>query len=220
MLEPIPLMNGRVSSPVCVGTAALGCPAERSSAVVRGNGNSEFATAIDHIETGRPQAIRFATPDSLDAYMNREPHTVTPVSTQAAIEENFFLGLRLNRGIDLERLRSEFSSEFGSANFLNMNCHPERSEGPAVIQQLASSHRPRRSREGHDSSRAANVEAAEASAVAVWDSAIKQSMREGLLEQQGSTLRLTARGRLLSNEVFARFLTEETKVGTGHVNPR
>jgi len=45
-------------------------------------------------------------------------------------------------------------------------------------------------------------------------------MHDGLLEQQGTTLRLTARGRLLSNEVFARFLTEETKVGTGHVKPR
>ena len=45
-------------------------------------------------------------------------------------------------------------------------------------------------------------------------------MRDGLLEQQGAILRLTARGRLLSNEVFARFLIEETKVGTGHVNPR
>jgi len=39
-------------------------------------------------------------------------------------------------------------------------------------------------------------------------------------------VRLTARGRLLSNEVFARFLSEENeenkenKVGTGHVNPR
>ncbi len=54
-----------------------------------------FLAVDDH------QAIRFATPDSLDAYMNRAPLTVTPVSAQAAIEEYFFLGLRLNRGIDL-----------------------------------------------------------------------------------------------------------------------
>jgi oxygen-independent coproporphyrinogen-3 oxidase len=113
------------------------------------------------------QAIRFATPDSLDAYMNRASHAVTPVSAQAAIEESFFLGLRLNRGVDLARLRKEFS---------------------------------------HD-------------AVAAWESAIQQCAQEGLLERQGTTLRLTGRGRLLSNEVFARFLTEE-KVGTGHVNPR
>ncbi|MFZ0799353.1 MAG: hypothetical protein WAM98_16335, partial [Terriglobales bacterium] len=59
--------------------------------------------------------------------------------------------------------------------------------------------------------------------VARWESAIQQSVHQGLLEQQGATLRLTGRGRLLSNEVFARFLiqeAEETKVGTGHVNPR
>jgi oxygen-independent coproporphyrinogen-3 oxidase len=124
----------------------------------------------------RRQAIRFATPDSLDAYMNRAPHAVTPVSEQAAIEEYFFLGLRLNRGIDPKSLLKLFKS-----------CHPERSEGPAV-----------------------------------WESAIHQCLQEGLLEQQGTILRLTARGRLLSNEVFARFLTEEgkEKAGTGHVNPR
>jgi oxygen-independent coproporphyrinogen-3 oxidase len=181
-----------------VGTGALARPGRAQ--LGSGPGNSGFATAIDRIETDRPQAIRFATPDSLDAYMNRAPHTITPISTQAAIEESFFLGLRLNRGIDLESLRTES-----------------------------------RLWEGHDFSRAINAAqktalAAEAicrhqqeascETVAAWDSAIKQSMREGLLERQGTTLRLTARGRLLSNEVFARFLAEETKVGTGHVNPR
>jgi oxygen-independent coproporphyrinogen-3 oxidase len=122
-------------------------------------------------------AVRFATPDSLDAYMNRVPPSVTPVSPRAAIEEHFFLGLRLNRGIDLPPI---------------MNCHPERSRENGFL-----------------------------------SSAIESCISEGLLEQQGSNIRLTARGRLLSNEVFSRFLTEkttqpaaETKVGTGHVNPR
>jgi oxygen-independent coproporphyrinogen III oxidase len=127
---------------------------------------AEFSNE-DHHQGEGYQAVRFATPDSLDAYMNRAPRTVTPVSEQAAIEEGFFLGLRLNRGIDIEGLQQE--------------PHPEM--------------------------------------VAAWEAAIQQSLREGLLEQQGATLRLTARGRLLSNEVFARFLAEE-KVGTGHVNPR
>jgi oxygen-independent coproporphyrinogen-3 oxidase len=120
--------------------------------------------------------------------MNRAPHTVTPVTAQAAIEEDFFLGLRLNRGIDLANIAF---------------------------------------REGHDFSRATNTAgrtaalAAEAgrfrqeefspSAVAVWESAIRQCLQAGLLEQQGTILRLTGRGRLLSNEVFARFLTEERK---------
>jgi len=121
------------------------------------------------------QAIRFATAESLDAYMNRAPHWVAAVSAQSAIEESFFLGLRLNRGIDLERLRKEYSAQFD----------PE--------------------------------------TVALWESAIEQSVYEGLLEQEGTTLRLTGRGRLLSNEIFAGFLieeTEKTEVGTGHVNPR
>jgi len=115
---------------------------------------------------GLHQAIRFATPDSLDEYMNCAPYAVMPVSAQAAIEESFFLGLRLNRGIDLERLRTDFN--------LNSNCHPERSEGPAFLY-----------------------------------SAIELCIHDGMLEQQGTTLRLSARGRLLSNEVFARFLAEQ-----------
>jgi oxygen-independent coproporphyrinogen III oxidase len=130
---------------------------------------------VAHYAADRYQAVRFATPDSLDAYMNRALHTVTPVSAQAAIEESFFLGLRLNRGIDVERLRTEYKAGF----------NPE--------------------------------------IVALWESAIRESMQDGLLEQMGGSLRLTGRGRLLSNEVFARLLiqkAEETKVGTGHVNPR
>lgn len=108
----------------------------------------------------RRQAVRFANPDSLDAYMNRAPHAVTPVSTQAAIEESFFLGLRLNRGIDLAQLRKQIDS------------WAERADR--------------------------------------WDSAVRQCIQEGLIEQEGTRIRLTARGRLLSNEVFARFLIEET----------
>ena len=140
--------------------------------------------AMTSAESGeRPLAIRLATPDSLDAFMNRAPHTVTPVSTLAAIEESFFLGLRLNRGVDLEQLRSEFNTE----------------------------------------------------AIAAFAPAIDECEREGLLEREGAALHLSSRGRLLSNEVFARFLGvepsdensgrnlqhgEKAKVGTGNVNPR
>jgi oxygen-independent coproporphyrinogen-3 oxidase len=107
------------------------------------------------------QAVRFATPDSLDAYMNRGLPTVTRVSGQAALEENFFLGLRLNRGVDLERLRAEFSPEAMT------NC----------------------------------------------ESAIEECVQNGLLERQATRMCLTARGRLLSNEVFAKFLSEEGVAG-------
>ena len=204
MLE---LVWGRAPSRACPERSRR-VQAERSEAVANGHGNSGFS--IGGIEAVRHQALRFATPDSLDAYMNRAPHTVTPVSEQAVIEESFFLGLRLNRGIDLARLQTEFSSVFEPASFLKLDCHPERSEGPAVCRYPAKSvgslspSRPTVSRD----------------AVATWEAAIQQCVQDGLLQQQGTTLRLTARGRLLSNEVFARFLAAETKVGTGHVNPR
>jgi len=143
------------------------------------------------------QAVRFATPDTLEAYMNLSPRTVTPVSEQAAIEENFFLGLRLNRGIDVEHLLAggEVWDGYG---------------------------------EGHDFSRAISggentalaAEGTPLSHPAFWEPAIRDCVQDGLLEHHGTLLRLTARGRLLSNEVFARFLMDETKVGTGHVNPR
>jgi len=102
-------------------------------------------------------AIRFSAPDSLDGYMNRAPLTMTPVSERGALEETFFLGLRLNSGLDLAQLRADFSS----------------------------------------------------SSIAACDSPIEECIREGLLEKCGTTIRLTTRGRLLSNEVFAKFLIEK-----------
>jgi len=193
MLEP--LVWGRALSPV---------QAERCSAAAGSRSKPGLALAVDGIGADPYQAVRFATPNSLDAYMNREPLTVTPVSAQAAIEESFFLGLRLNRGVDLERLREQFVQEIECASLSqnSMNCHldPElvEGDGSAVCQQSAQT---------PDSG-------------GFWESAIEQCVQDRLLEQQGANVRLTARGRLLSNEVFARFLIEETKVGTGHVNPR
>jgi len=201
MLERI--VWGRAPSPVRVGTAA------------RGPNNPGVTTAVAGIGANCHQAVRFATPDSLDAYMNREPHTVTPVSAQAAFEESFFLGLRLNRGIDLEQLPEESGSDFINCGEVH-ECVDHR--GRAALQGRVTHLKsewalaPKASR---DAQRAFKPDT-----ITTWDSAIKQSVREGLLEQQGTTLRLTARGRLLSNEVFARFLTDETKGGTGHVNPR
>jgi oxygen-independent coproporphyrinogen-3 oxidase len=113
-------------------------------------------------------ALRFSNSDSLDGYMNGAPHTVDAISAQAAIEESFFLCLRLNSGVNLNRLTAEFS--------------------PAAI--------------------------------AAFESAIRDCEQDGLIERQGASARLTARGRLISNEVFARFLHEEVKVGTGNVHPR
>lgn len=109
--------------------------------------------------------MRFSEPDSLDAYMNRGSHTVTPVSECEALEESFFLGLRMNRGVDLERLRARFRRE--------------------------------------------SVDACEL--------AIEECVRGGLLEKRGTRICLTARGRLLSNEVFGKFLTGEKAAGVESV---
>src|SRR5229473_276893 len=103
------------------------------------------------------KAVRFSAPDSLDSYMNRAPRAVTPVSEHAALEESFFLGLRLNRGVDLEGLRADFSRQ----------------------------------------------------SIAACEPAIEECVQAELLERRGTRICLTARGGLLSNEVFARFLTEE-----------
>lgn len=98
-------------------------------------------------------AIRLASPDSLDGYMNHGSSVMTLVSQNEALEENFFLGLRLNRGVNLEDIREAFG------------------------------------RDHHG-----------------YESAIEECLADGLLERQGSIIRLTPRGRLLSNEVFARFI--------------
>ena len=107
------------------------------------------------------KAVRFSAPDSLDSYMNRAPRAVTPVSEHAALEESFFLGLRLNRGVDLEGLRADFSRQ----------------------------------------------------SIAACEPAIEECVQAELLERRGTRICLTARGRLLSNEVFAKFLTEERVAG-------
>jgi putative oxygen-independent coproporphyrinogen III oxidase len=127
--------------------------------------------AGDDLQAAGVEAVRFATPDSLEEYSaaanDANPIAFrteqllasrTLVDTQAALEESFFLGLRLNDGVSLSQIRNRFGdSAIGNA------VH--------VINEL---------------------------------------LDIGLLELQADRLRLTARGRLLSNEVFARFLQEET----------
>jgi oxygen-independent coproporphyrinogen-3 oxidase len=116
-------------------------------------------------------ALRLANTDDLEAYLaettletpelsvlKRHPHRTDPapeaIHRQQAFEEAIFLGLRMNRGIDLEALRWEF--------------------GERLVQEA--SH--------------AWADIAEA----------------GLIEREDSRIRLTARGRMASNEVFARLL--------------
>jgi oxygen-independent coproporphyrinogen-3 oxidase len=98
-------------------------------------------------------AVRFANPDSLAKYLACEPASEVRVDRQAALEESFFLGLRLNRGVEVRKLEQLFPDLF-----------PDHA---AVIDDL---------------------------------------VRDGLLEGESDVIRLTRRGRLLSNEVFARFI--------------
>lgn len=89
------------------------------------------------------EAVRFATPDVLEAYVAGKPATVTEVDAAGAREERYFLGLRLSQGVE------------------------ETDEFRGTIDEL---------------------------------------IELGLLERTGRHVRLTPRGRLLSNEVFQRFL--------------
>ena len=54
------------------------------------------------------EAVRFATADVLETYIAGSPLQRTDVSPSAALEELFFLGLRLNRGVDLGEVAAQF----------------------------------------------------------------------------------------------------------------
>ena len=99
-------------------------------------------------------AVRFATPDSLENYVSGAPLERTAVPRAAALEEVFFLGLRLDQGVDLANVTEEFG----------------------------------------------------ASAVESVRPVISSLVGLGLLEIEADVIRLTSRGRLLSNEVFQSFI--------------
>jgi oxygen-independent coproporphyrinogen-3 oxidase len=56
-------------------------------------------------------AARFSTADSLDAFVAGAPLQGEPISSSAAFEESFFLGLRLNRGVDLRQIADKFGCD-------------------------------------------------------------------------------------------------------------
>jgi putative oxygen-independent coproporphyrinogen III oxidase len=107
------------------------------------------------------EAIRFSTPDSLEEYVAEGSLKRTPVTSHAALEETLFLGLRLNRGVELKEVAAKF--------------------GP--------------------------------SAVAAFTETISEFVESGLMEREDTWVQLTPRGRLLSNEVFERFISEEVASG-------
>jgi oxygen-independent coproporphyrinogen-3 oxidase len=104
--------------------------------------------------TAEAEAMRFATADSLEKYVVDSPPQKAAVTADGAVEEMFFLGLRLNRGVDL--------------NEIARTCTPIQLD--------------------------------------LYRSIIAELLSDGLLEERETRIRLTCRGRLLSNEVFQRFL--------------
>jgi oxygen-independent coproporphyrinogen-3 oxidase len=114
--------------------------------------------------------VRFANTDDLDAYLGdasaKGPFEIVSrikdssdteadiIGREEAFEESLFLGLRLNEGVALSSLRSEFGASMLEDSM------------PALLE--------------------------------VRDA--------GLLEMESGLIRLTARGRMVSNEVFSRLL--------------
>ncbi len=109
------------------------------------------------LRTADGSAVRFQTGDDLAAFLNGAGwEDIQPVSRRRALEEAWFLGLRLNEGVSVAALERKF----GQA-------------------------------EAH-----------------CYDDDIAELQGLGLVERLEARVRLTSRGRLMSNEVFERFVGE------------
>jgi oxygen-independent coproporphyrinogen-3 oxidase len=105
------------------------------------------------------ESVRFSTADSLEQYVAGARLARTAVSLQAALEETFFLGLRLTEGVNLAEVRKRFGN----------------------------------------------------SVVDAFSPTLAELSDGGLIDRQGDLIRLTARGRIVSNNVFERFLGVQTE---------
>jgi oxygen-independent coproporphyrinogen III oxidase len=109
------------------------------------------------LRTGGGEAVRFQISDDLARFLEGgDWRDVRLVSKTEALEEAWFLGLRLNEGVSMAALEREFG--------------------------LVEAHRN--------------------------EDAISELQTLGLLEREDDRVRLTSRGRLMSNEVFERFVGE------------
>jgi oxygen-independent coproporphyrinogen-3 oxidase len=63
------------------------------------------------VGASNPEAVRFNTSDVLEKYTAGCPLSQTAVSIESALEETFFLRLRLNRGVDLRDVAMAFGSK-------------------------------------------------------------------------------------------------------------
>lgn len=100
------------------------------------------------------EAVRFATADDLDQLLAGAPRTIYKIDRADAEDEAFFLGLRLNHGVDLRAIAAQFGKD----------------------------------------------------AITKREPIFETLQEAALLERESTTLRLTDRGRLLSNEVFERLM--------------
>lgn len=103
-------------------------------------------------------AVRFSTGDDLEEYISISSEMDSHCVTRAeALEEELFLGLRLNRGVDVREIETRSGLKL----------------------------------------------------TAEQSQALNELLRDELLLREGSMIKLSDRGRLLSNEVFARFIADK-----------
>ena len=107
------------------------------------------------LRTDSGAALRFAATEELEPFLEAPGwDEVNRLSREGELEEEWFLGLRLNEGVNLSELRAEFGSE----------------------------------------------------ALRTFDSILTGLECDGLIAWTDDRVALTPRGRLVSNEVFERFL--------------
>ena len=121
-----------------------------------GLGLDASSMAYEAGDDPHPPSLRFTTTDDLRAWLDAAvPPETAWLSPARQLEEAWFLGLRLNSGVNLAALEAEFGSAM----------------------------------------------------VAPGLAAVERLVHDGLLYADASTVRLTPQGRLLSNGVFAEFLS-------------
>jgi oxygen-independent coproporphyrinogen III oxidase len=125
--------------------------------------SSMLRAVLDESESEEPCCVlRSTTTDDLGAYLNGpQPVETAWLSPERQHEEAWFLGLRLNAGVEVAALECEFGAE---------------RLAPAM-------------------------------------EVVRRLKEDGLLDSDGSTVRLTDRGRLLSNDVFQEFLGQVAEEG-------
>jgi oxygen-independent coproporphyrinogen III oxidase len=114
--------------------------------------------ATESLQTEGAESLRFATTDDFDRFFISAETEATEVTREQALEEAFFLGLRLNRGVSLRELGQKFAAE-------------SQKYAPVIAEMVKSE----------------------------------------LLIFSDDTICLTSRGRLLSNEVFEKFVGAEER---------